>query len=364
MPSMTRVWVAAAMVAWGTGAQAKEKLCTVEGQAVESFVVEVPAKRGPVLKVRVEKVRAVAHPPEEPGPARVEVHGALEFEGTAAWDKLPYTPRQFVDATNGMVRLAPGLEGLAVRARGKWAEADLTIGGVRMRGLILPCDALTLDAVAHADLESVPSDENAWLAAGKTLRFRSGPGSGATLDVELTGGAGELDLHRTEKQGAWSRVSSHWIDGTTLTGWVKQSDLKRPEPRSSELADLPIVPVAPSCAHDPEAGPGFKLAQAVVQAGTAVLADRLFEWATVRAGDKLTVRYRPQDSWVEIVGASGIASAGDCPRATVLEEAWVPRASVQIPGEPNKTPAPAPPPSPAPPSPPSSPSSPPPAKSK
>jgi hypothetical protein len=327
-------------------ADAKERLCVVEGQAIEPAVIDVPSKRGPTLKVRVEKVAAVAHPPAEPGPARLEIKGALEFEGTAPWDKLPYTPRRFVDATNGMVRLAPGSEGLAVRARGKWAEADVTIGGVKLRGVILPCDALTLDAVARPETENAaPPDENTWIATGKLLRFRSGPGSGATLDVEVTGAAGELDLHLSERQGAWSRVSSHWLDGTTLTGWVKQSDLRRAEPRSGELGDLPPPPVP--CAREPRAEPGSKLVQAVVAAGTAVLADRLFEWATVRAGDKLTVRYRPQDSWVEIVSAAGITTAGECPdHSTVLDEAWVPRAAVQLPNEP--APAPAPPAAPAP----------------
>ncbi|HZS37198.1 MAG TPA: hypothetical protein VFF06_10235 [Polyangia bacterium] len=327
----TAASLAVAAWAWSAPALAKDKTCVVEGRAVEPFTVEVAARRGPVLKLRVEKVAAVAHPPEEPGPARVEIHGALDFEASAPWDQVPYTPSRFVDATNGMVRLAPGVEGLAVRARGKWAEADVTLGGVRLRGVILPCDALTLDAVARPELESAPRDENAWNPSGKLLRFRSGPGSGATLDVEVAAPA-DLELRRTEKSGAWARVSSHWLDGTTLTGWVKQSDLTRASPRANELGDLPPAPQP--CKREPELGPGMKLAQAIVAAGTLVKADRLFEWATVRAGDKLTVRYRPQDSWVEIVGVAGITTLGECPEhSTVLDEAWVPRGAVQLPSE-------------------------------
>jgi hypothetical protein len=60
-----------------------------------------------------------------------------------------------------------------------------------------------------------------------------------------------------------------------------------------------------------------------------VLADRLFEWAVVRSGDRVTVRYRPNESWVELVRVPGIGSPAEC--GSELADAWVARSSVHFP---------------------------------
>ncbi len=343
---MRAAWAAAAVCAFSVSAAAKEKVCAIESAQPEPFVVDVAAQGGPTVKVYVQKIPVVIHPPVAADePTKIEVRGALAFDGTAPALKIPIKPKSFVDASNGMVRLAPGTEGLAVRVRGKWAIADVTLGDVKLRELFLPCEVLTADAVTRTEPQLAhDSDEDVWVAAQKILHLRHDAGSGPTLEVELLGDLQSLDLHPTEHRGAWIRVRSRWPDGTTLTGWANVKELARPKPRGHELGDVYFAAqqkaaaceAAPAAnASAPEAG--VQLVEAKLAPGTPVLADRLFQWATARGGDVLKIKLRERDSWAQIVGAAGVGDVvTDCPeKSTVLGDAWVPRVSVQLPSAPD-----------------------------
>jgi hypothetical protein len=332
-----RFYVLALALSLGSGARAAERTCIVEGAAVDPLVVDVTPKEGPALRLRVEHVAASVQPGPVGAPARVKVRGSLTFEGTAPADRVPYKTRRVVDATSGMVRLASGTEGLTLRAhfRPKWVEADVTLGPVVLRGLLLPCDALTLDAQPPVEMHAPegPAGE-VWVAAGRELHLRAGPGSGESLEVRLDGDGAALDLHRLEAAGAWMRVTSQWADGTTLVGWAKRAELKRAPERQGGLDELPRAPT--TCARTLAPRPGTTVAPAAVAVGTLVYAARyLGPWATVSVGEALTVRYGAKDDWVELVGAPGIASAGECQESTVLDGAWIPRTAVQLPGAPD-----------------------------
>ncbi len=333
------------------GASAKEHMCVVDGKAVDPFVVDVASKGGPVVRVRVSGVGATVRliePPDAakapPGlSAKVEVRGALSFDGTAQVDKIPIKPRAVLAATNGMVRLAPGSEGLDVHVRGKWLEGDLVLPDARVHGLTFPCDGLTLDPVnAGSNDRQSDSRSDLWVPKGKTLLMRHGPGAGPTMEVEPKEPE-EFELNVIERGGAWMRLRRRWPDGSSITGWAKTADLARPRGGGSgHLTDLPIVA---QCTRAPAPAGDAQLAQATVAAGTEVLADRLFAWATVRGGDTLTVRYKTGERFVELLGIPGLVGAGECPEhSTVLDEAWVPRQAVKLPGD---APAPAPAPAPA-----------------
>jgi len=324
-----RVFVGLCVLAATSGATAKERLCVVEGRAVEPFFVSVISTGGPTLKVRVQGVAATVKLPEKPGPAAVEVRGSLLFAGTTPVEKLPLKPKEAVDASNGLVRLGAGAGLLEVHTRRKWVEGDLVLSGVRFKNLLFPCEGLTLDPVA-ATSDAAPADvaDEGWIARGKKLTLRSDPGAGITMEVVLED-PNDLELHSIEHSGAWLRVSSRFPDGSSVTGWAKASELVRPA-RRGESGDLP--PVAASCTRVPTAKPGTQLATATVTAGTPVSFDRLFPWATVRGTDPLTVRYTPGESWVELVGVPGLAGTEECPdNGTTLDEAWVPRTTVQLP---------------------------------
>lgn len=308
------------------------KPCAIEGKAIEPMVVEVAASGRPPFKLRIEGLPAVVRPPEKDDPARVEVRGAFAFEATAPRDKIPYKPKRAVDSANGMLHLAAGVEGISARARGKWVDAEITLGDVKLRGVTLPCDVLTLDAVASPTIESRERHPDVWEAAVRILHFRHDRGAGPAMEVELDGNLSAHEFNRTETHGGWMRVNSHWGDGTTLIGWVDAKELKKPGTRSTELGDF--HPAPPACTREPAPRAGTKTVSATVTPGTQVFAERLIgPWATVKTADKLTVRYRPGDEWVEIIQVPGIASASECATSTVLEEAWVQKKNVQLPPE-------------------------------
>jgi hypothetical protein len=318
----------------GHAAMAKDKLCAVEGQRVAPMFVDIVAKGAPPHRLRIEGVAATARLPATAGPVPVEVRGALLFNGNAPVEKLTITPRAYVESTSGMVRLAPGAQGLHLHARGaKWAEGDVVLGDVTLRGVILPCDQLTLDAPEHSPPGSDPdAGGEPFVSSQKILKLRAAPNGGPQMDVVLNDPE-SLELHVIERGGGVARVRARWPDGSSLTGWAKTSDLKRPKGSSSSLDDLPHS--RPPCTRAPEASGGARLAQATVSVDTPVSFDRLFEWAKVRTTDALTVRYRPGERWVELVGVPGIASGGaECPdHGTALDEAWVPRTAVRLPDD-------------------------------
>src|SRR5258706_11941558 len=146
------------VLALAGAARAADKTCAVAGRAVEGFAVEAQSKGGPAVKLFLHGVPASAHPPDRLSPdkvARIEVRGTLAFDATAPLERVPYKTARAVDAPNGMIHLAPGVEGFTLHARGsKWAEGDLKLGAVVLRGVIVPCDALTLDAVKAPDARS------------------------------------------------------------------------------------------------------------------------------------------------------------------------------------------------------------------
>jgi hypothetical protein len=305
---------------------AKPAGCVVDGKTVEAFPVTVQAKGGPALTVRVRDVAASARIPET-GPATVEVQGALAFSGTTTPEKLPLKPKERLDAANGMLRLGGGSGHVEGHGKGRWLEGDALLEGIRFRNVRFPCDGLTLDPVSGPATPVVENEEDVWIPSGKVLKLRFAAGSGPTMEVVLTDPS-DLELHPVEKSGKFIRVSRRFRDGSYVNGWAASSDLKRPDGRG-ELTDLQPPPRA--CSHAPEAKPGTRLATAVVAAGTEVSFDRLFTWATVRGGDKLTVRLVPGERWVELVGVPGVANADDCENTVALDEAWVPRTAVKLP---------------------------------
>ena len=309
--------------------------CVVKGDKVEGFAVVAQSKGGPSLKLYISGVKATARPPDRLSPekvARIDVMSALAFSATAPMDHVPYQTARAVEATNGMVHLPPGVSGFTLRGRGsKWAEGDLRLGTVTVHGLILPCDALTLDSV---DAPAVDSPDTAkWEPSGESLKLRGGAGSGATLDIEVGKDRHALEMSEVERHGPFTRVTARFGSGVTITGWAKQTDLKARSP--AELNDA--VGLGHPCKpRKPEAQPGGKLIEAKVAAGTPLSADRLFPWATAQSDKPLLIRYQPNESWVEIVSVPGIVTDdGNATCSTVLDEAWIPRAAVKWPSAPD-----------------------------
>jgi hypothetical protein len=313
--------------------------CVVEGKHVAPIVIDVAPREATAFKLRVEGVPVQVETGGLEQPAVAHVRGALSFDGTVAAAEIPARTRRAVDALNGMVHLAQATEKLTLHGnvRGKVVDADVRVGGVELRGLTLPCDALTLDEVPSPK-PSMDDDGSArFVPATKRLQFRGAPGGrGAAMEVAVEDPSA-LELKRVEEQGGWVRVTSRWADGTTLAGWVKRDELKPAGLRHERIGELspvaaPVLGGGGACDEKPRTGANEKLATVNVPAGTQIFAARyLGQWARVVDGSKLQVRYRPKDDWVEIVTAPGIASVTRCATNQVLEDAWIPRTAAKLP---------------------------------
>ena len=208
--------------------------------------------------------------------------------------------------------------------RAKLVDASVKLPGIELRGLTLPCDALTLDDVTPPKLSLEDAGEARFVAKGTTLHFRSEAGGrGAAVEVGVDDPSA-LELKRVEEQRGWMRVTTRWADGTTLHGWVKRDELTEEGAHHERISDM-VPPAAGETPCDPpRVGANERLVVAPVAVGTQVFGARyLGPWAKVVAGDKLQLRVRPKDDWIEIVSAPGIACA--------TNDAWIPRAAAKLP---------------------------------
>jgi hypothetical protein len=317
-------WMSAAGVA-------SAKTCVIDGKSVEPLTVSVTPKGGLTLSLKVRGVEASAKIGETPGPAAVDVRGGFSFAGQAKSESLPLKWKKTVDSANGMLRLPAGSTvAFDAHAKGRWLEGDLLVEGVRFRGVMLPCDGLTLDAVSPGSHVPEPEEE-VWHAKSKSLTLRFAASSGPTMELVLPDPT-HVSWHRLASASGMMRLATKLGDGTYVTGWVKSGDVEEPKGTASsgELQDLPIPVATPKCGAPPAAKPGTRIVDAAVDAGTAVLCDRLFPWATVKTAATFKVRVADAGEFAELVGVPGVATATECDADSALDEAWVPRASVHF----------------------------------
>ncbi|HWE31128.1 MAG TPA: hypothetical protein VHB97_24135 [Polyangia bacterium] len=303
--------------------------CAVETKKSPPLVVEVAPKEVTPFKLRIEGVPASIEPGGLETPATVRVHGALVFEAHLPNGEIPARLKRAVEDLSGMVHLAQATEKLTLHANvlAKRVDASVKLPGVELRGLTLPCDALTLDDVAPPKLSIEDAGEARFVAKGTTLHFRSAAGGkGAAVEVAVDDPSA-LELKRVEEQGGWMRVTTRWPDGTTLHGWVKRDELVEEGAHHERIGDM--VPLGagegPRC-DPPRLAASERIVTALVAAGTQVFGARyLGPWAKVVDGSKVQLRVRAKDDWAEIVSVPGIV----CP----IDDAWIPRAAAKIPVE-------------------------------
>ncbi len=339
---MRRAVVGIATIVAATATADARGTCVVSGKKTTPFVIEVAPREATPFKLRVEGMAVEAAPGGLETPAQVKVKGALAFEARAGAADLPARTKRAGEALNGMVRFAPDVGGFTLHAnvRARLVDASVKLpGGVELRGLQIPCDALTLDDVPEPKPQLLEDNLPRWVATGKLLHFRTGPGSGPTMEAALDDES-SLELKRLEVSGDWMRVTSRWPDDTMIHGWVHKDEV-RPETTRHEALGSSLFGRDAGCTQGPTTRENERIVKATVAPGTQVYAARyLGPWAQVVDGGALQVRVRPKDDWVEIVFAPGIASVGDCVNSTVLLDAWIPRSAAKLPAELSATVAP------------------------
>jgi hypothetical protein len=311
---------------WSAAAQARGT-CVIDSKKSPPLLVEVAPKEAAPFKLRIEGVTASVEPGGTETPATVRVRGALAFEARLGNNEIPARLKRAVDDLSGMVHLAQATEKLTLHAnvRAKVIDALVKLPGVELRGLVLPCDALTLDEVAPPKLSLEDAGEQRFVAKGATLHFHSAPGGkGAAIEVGVDDPSA-LELKRIEEQAGWMRVTTRWADGTMLHGWVKRDELAEEGMHHERIGDMTPLSAGDAGGCDPvHLAANERLVEAPVATGTQVFAARYVgPWAKVVDGGKLKLRVRPKDDWIEIVGAPGIA----CP----IHDAWIQRSSAKLP---------------------------------
>jgi hypothetical protein len=300
--------------------------CAAETKKSPPLVVEVAPKEVSPFKLRIEGVPIAVEPGGLATPATVRVRGALAFEAHLGNGDIPARLKRAVEDLSGMVHLAQATEKLTLHAnvRAKLVDAVVKLPGVELRGLTLPCDALTLDDVAPPKLSLDDAGEARFVAKGTTLHFRSAPGGkGAAIEVGVDDPSA-LELKRVEEQAGWMRVTTRWADGTTLHGWVKRDELVEEGAHHERIGEMTPPPASEGQCEPPRVGANERIVAAPVAAGTQVFAARyLGPWAKVVDGAQFQLRVRPKDDWVEIVTVPGVACA--------INDAWIPRAAATLP---------------------------------
>jgi hypothetical protein len=315
------------VLSWGAPARARGT-CSVEGKAVMPFVVTVAPKEAASFKLRVSAVPATITPGGLGQPPAAHVKAPIVFDGTVEGE-VPVRTRRATEALNGLLRLAPATEKLTLHAnvRARIVDAEVRIGGALFRGLLLPCDALTLDSVAEPEgklLRDHP-DAQRFTAAGALLHVRGEPHGGAAMEVALDDPEA-LELRQTEANGDWIHVTAEWPDGALLVGWIKRDELKQAGMAHERLGDVPRLP-GDNCAPTTHEQP--QTVSVDVKAGTQLYAARFIgAWARLAEGKKLTVVLSPRDEWLRVTELPHVDAVDDAGCVLPLDSAWITRAAV------------------------------------
>ena len=120
-----------------------------------------------------------------------------------------------VDDLSGMVHLAPAREHLTLHAnvRAKVVDAAVRLTGVELRGLVLPCDALTLDGAGWRlpsmhELQSL-IDESRAAPAIDPEAFPATPSEGLWAGTALAGVPGSAWFVSFDEGIAYNAVYEH-----------------------------------------------------------------------------------------------------------------------------------------------------------
>jgi hypothetical protein len=292
------------------------------------FVVTVAPKEAARFKLRVSAVPASIAPGGLGQPPTAHVKAPVVFDGTVDGEVPARTRRQTL-ALNGLLRLAAATEKLTLHAnvRARIVDAEVRIGGAVFRGLQLPCDALTLDAVTEPEskLPREHPDAQRFVAAGALLHVRGEPHGGASMDVALDDPEA-LELRQTEANGDWIHVTTEWPDGALLVGWIKRDELKPAGMAHERLGDLTPM-AANNCGLQSHEQP--QTVSVDVKPGTQIFAARYIgAWARVVDGKKLTVVLSPKDEWLRVTELVHIDAVDDAGCVLPLDTAWIERAAV------------------------------------
>jgi hypothetical protein len=289
-------------------AAAQERACMVQGKGTLADVVVSPVG-APSFTVKLQSHPFTIIPsPSLQRRSRVIVGAPLSFLGQV--HQHEFTVAKSMRVAEGMIHFQAGA--VLPYARGGSGKAIGMLhldNNVKIHGVAVPCDSLTLDeeaimafAAMPLETEEPPSTDTLWTPREHALLLRARPGAGRALWITARDREVAM-LNEIESSGGWRRVR---LEGTrwSVTGWASRYDLQ-------ELTGLVGGSIGDSFSSGSGCGAGGGTGAAFVglapiRAGAPVFAaPGRGPWASVTALE-LGVIYFSGEPWVRITSAPGI----------------------------------------------------------
>jgi len=301
--------------------------CVISGKSVTIQNMDVKPAGVDAFQLGVRGLPVTAELPARCGaPVTLHVGGALELTASRSdvWFRLTRdftTPDGLITAKMGAQAIDVCLKGDRVFASLVLYASDVLEGEHKrpdelVRDVELPCDALTLDAVAD-DREEKPEPDTGeeeilhnWETRGEATRVVLRPSVGTrargyTVEAASCGGSGCLNLVQVEAKKGWILAQMDG-EGVTVRGWVPMYQLKR-------IPDDVGIGRSYGCYGDHGGGfvGGFGFANSVdregtVRKGTLVYAEEARgAWGTFVAPAHVKVRMTPGASWAYLIVVDG-----------------------------------------------------------
>jgi len=287
---------------------AQERACMVQGKgSLEDVMVSPVGAPSFTVKLQSHPFTIVPSPSLQRR-SRVIVGAPLSFVGQVHQHEFPVAKSMRV--AEGMVHFQAGA--VLPNARGGSGNAIGMLNlenNVKIHGVEVPCDSLTLDedaVLAFAGMpleaEEAPSTDTAWIPRENALLLRARPGAGRALWITARDREMAV-LSEIESSGGWRRVrleGNRW----SVTGWASRYDIQ-------ELTSMTGGSIGDSfssgsgCFAGTGTGAAFE-GLAPIRAGAPVFAEPgRGPWAAVTALE-LAVIYFSGERWVRITSAPGI----------------------------------------------------------
>lgn len=308
-------------------AAAQERACLVQGKGSLADVVVSPIG-APSFTLKLQSHPFTIIPsPSMQRRSRVIVGAPLSFVGRV--HQHEFTVAKSMRVAEGMVRFQAGAVLPYALGGAGIATGMLNLeNNVKIRGVDVPCDSLTLDEEAITAFAAMPleaeepsSADTYWAPREHALLLRARPGAGRALWITARD-RGLAALHEIESSGGWRRVR---LDGDrwSVTGWASRYDLQ-------ELTTFTgsgfgeSFSAGTGCFGSSGSGAAFQ-GLAPIRAGAPVFAaPGKGPWAAVTALE-LSVIYFSGERWVRVTNAPGIIEG------CTLEHAYLRVEDVQLP---------------------------------
>ncbi len=309
--------IALAIAATLAAPAARAQSCQWSGRAVATRV-QIAAGRARPFTLDFEGLAVRASADATAGHVVLRTDGALDFTGTVPATRLAIAvAREFT--LGGVATIRAGTP-LALRSLAPF-RIDVTVTpGATLRAVTPVCDAVRLGETADAPATRAGTATRGTLRARvRVLRVHATPGGAEAIDVRLDAGQ-RLQLAMIESRGGWVRVQRDFFAGSTVAGWVRETDVEHvPDAEFLERGGVGFggLGMCGSGSSHTYRGP------AMLRAGGQILESRGgVPWARARHDVEIeSVSIPWGGAWAEVRDIEGVRGLDTC--AGVSGRAWI-----------------------------------------